>query len=93
MNKLVSIIRIAVLLALGMFAFLFLCGEEQDENLSAWMFHFLVDKALAFLAFYVIVRLYKRWRKVDPWLKAYDKMCEEDLDQPNPAYIGDDKED
>lgn len=35
MNKTISIIRIIILLTLGMFAMLFLLGEEQDANLLA----------------------------------------------------------
>ena len=38
------------------------------------------------LCFY-IGRLYKRWSKVDPWLKAYDKMCDEVMDNPNPSQL------
>ena len=87
MNKLASIIRVAVVLALSTFAFLYLFGEELDENLSAWMLHFLIDKALAFLAILVVVRLYKRWSKIDPWFIAYEEWCKKGEDAPNPMCL------
>lgn len=91
MNKLVSIIRVAVVLALSTFALLFLFGEELDENLSAWIHHFLIDKALAFLAFMVVARLYKRWSKTDPWFIAYEEWSKKAEDTPNPMYIKNNK--
>lgn len=87
MNKTISIIRIATLLALGMFAILFIFGEEQNANLLTWMLRVIVDKALGFGAVILIARLYKRWSKVDPWFIAYDKMCDEVMDKPNPTQL------
>lgn len=81
MNKAVSILRILVLLVLLSVAFLLLLGEEKDEGLTAFIFHFIIDKGLAFLAGYATYRLYKRWSKVDPWIMAYDQMCERDSDK------------
>ena len=77
MNKLTSITRIGIILALGLFALLYLFGEELDHNLSVWILHVIIDKALAILAISIIVRLYKRWSKIDPWFIAYQKMCNE----------------
>jgi len=88
MNKTISIIRIAILLVISTFAFIFLFGEEQGDDASA-LLRILVDKALAFAAFWYVGKLYKRWSKVDPWLMAYDKMCDEVLDKPNPMRIED----
>lgn len=91
MNKSVSIIRVIILLALSTFAIIFLFGEEQGD--SAWTFlQILIDKGLAIGVCYLIGKLYKRWSKVDPWLIAYDKMCDEVMEAPNPAYIGKDNE-
>lgn len=87
MNKTVSIIRILILFTLFGLAIIFLFGEEQDENLLAFTFRIIVDKALAIALFYYSGRLYKRWSKVDPWLKAYDKMCDEVMDKPNPTQL------
>lgn len=87
MNKTISIIRIAILCVLGAFAMIFLFGEEQDEATFDFLLHVLVDKALAIAMFYYVGRLYKRWSKVDPWLKAYDKMCDEVMDNPNPSQL------
>ena len=77
MNKTISVIRIAILFILSGLAFIFIFGEEQDENVWAFFFHVIVDKALGIGLCFYIGRLYKRWSKVDPWLKAYDKMCDE----------------
>ena len=89
MNKTISFIRIAILFVLGMVAILLIFGEEQDANLLTWTFRFIVDKAVGFGTMFLIVRLYKRWSKVDPWLITYDKMCEEVMEKPNPMYIKD----
>lgn len=87
MNKTISIIRLAILCVLGLFAVIFLFGEEQDENALYFLLHVIVDKAIAISLFYYIDRLYKRWSKVDPWLKAYDKMCDEVMEAPNPSQL------
>ncbi len=92
MNKTISIIRIAILLSLGMFAFLFLFSEEQDENPTVWLFHVVIDKVLAIGAIFYMTRLYKRWIKIDPWLMAYEKMCDEVMEKPNPMYLDNDNE-
>lgn len=88
MNKTISVIRIAILFILSGLAFIFIFGEEQDENVWAFFFfHVIVDKGLGIGLCFYIGLLYKRWRKVDPWLKAYDKMCDEVMDKPNPSQL------
>lgn len=87
MNKTISILRILIILALSSFAFLFLLAEEQDENQTAFIFHFLADKTLAIAAFLLIARLYKRWCKVDPWFLAYEKWCKKAEDAPDPMCL------
>lgn len=89
MNKTISFIRIAILFVLGMVAILLIFGEEQDENILAFLLHVIVDKALGIGLCFYIGRLYKRWSKVDPWLMAYDKMCDEVMEKPNPMCIKD----
>lgn len=87
MNKTISVIRISILFALGMVGFLLVFGEEQDANLLSWIFRFVIDKAVGIGIIFLIARLYKRWSKIDPWLKAYDKMCDEVMDKPNPSQL------
>lgn len=87
MNKTISIIRLSILFILSSIALIFLFVEEQDENMLTFFLHILFDKAFAFALFYYVGRLYKRWSKVDPWLKAYDKMCDEVMDNPNPTQL------
>lgn len=93
MNKTISLIRIAILFALGIAALLLIFGEEQDENLIALFLHIIVDKAFGIGLCFYIGRLYKRWSKVDPWLMAYDKMCDEAMEKPNSMCLDNDKED
>lgn len=83
MNKTISLIRIAILCTLACLSMLFIFGEEQDENLTLFLFHVLFDKALGIGLGYILYRLYNRWSKIDPWLIAYDRMCDEDLDKPS----------
>lgn len=85
--KTISVIRIAILFVLGSVATILLFGEEQDENVWAFFFHVIVDKGLGIGLCFYIGRLYKRWSKVDPWLKAYDKMCDEVMDNPKPSQL------
>lgn len=87
MNKTISVIRLAILIILFSVAVVFLFGEEQDESLFSFTIHLIMDKAFALGLFYYVGRLYKRWSKVDPWLKAYDKMCDEVMDNPNPTQL------
>lgn len=87
MNKTISIIRLAILFALGFFAIILLFGEEQDENMWAFTLHMIADKTLALTLFYGIGRLYNRWSKIDPWIMACDKLCDDIMDNPNPNKI------
>lgn len=87
MNKTISIIRICILFVLSGLAMIFIFGEEQDENNLAFLLHVIVDKALGIGLCFYICSIYKRWSKVDPWLKAYDKMCDEVKDNPNPSQL------
>lgn len=83
MNKAISIIRIVILLSLGMLAIWMVFGEEQDRETSAWVIRFFIDKALGLGLCLIISLLYRRWSKVDPWLKAYNRMCDEVIDCPD----------
>lgn len=83
MNKTISLIRIAILCTLACLSMLFIFGEEQDENLTLFCLHVLFDKAIGIGLGYILYRLYNRWSKTDPWLIAYDKMCDEDLGKPS----------
>lgn len=75
MNNTISVIRICILFILAGIAFFLIFGEEQDENTLAFIQHVIVDKTLGVGLCFCICRLYKRWSRVDPWLKAYDKNC------------------
>lgn len=87
MNKTISVIRIAILFILSGLAFIFIFGEEQDENVWAFFFHVIVDKGLGIGLCFYIGRLYKRWSKIDPWIMACDKLCDDIMDNPNPNKL------
>lgn len=92
MNKTISIIRICILFVLGALAMIFIFGKERDGNFFAFFLHVIVDKALGIALCYYIARLYKRWSKIDPWLIAYDKMCDEVMEKPNSMCLDGDTE-
>ncbi len=92
MKKAISIIRIVILFSLGMVAFLLIFGEEQDADLLTWTFRFVIDKAVGIGTIFLMARLYKRWSKVDPWIIAYNKMCDEVMEKPNPMCIKDNED-
>ena len=79
MNKLTSIIRLAVILALFSVAMLLLVCEEGAAP-QAWALRFIIDKALAIGAMLIVARLYSRWSKTDPLFIAYNRMCDADTD-------------
>lgn len=83
MNKTISAIRIVILLSLGILAIWMVFGEEQDRETSAWVIQFFIDKTLGLGLFYIISLLYRRWSRTDPWLKAYNRMCDEVIDSPD----------
>lgn len=85
MNKTISIIRIAILLTLAFVSIPLILGEEQDENILAWLLHFVTDKAVGFALVFLAVGLYKRWKTIDPWLIAYDKFCDTVMHTSNPT--------
>ncbi len=87
MNKAKSIIRIAILLILGITAVGLLFGMEQNKDNTSWFIHFVLDKAFAIGTIWCIVRLYNHWSKIDPWFIAYDKMCDEVMNKPNPTQL------
>lgn len=92
MNKAISIIRISILVALSCIAIILIFGKEQDANLLTWTFSLIIHKSVGIGIIVLIVRLYKRWSKIDPWLIAYYKMCDEVMEKPNPMYLDNDKE-
>ena len=78
MRKSISIIRIAVLFALGIIGSLFLFSEEHDENQLIFWLHLLFDKAIGFLMYFVFYKLYSRWSKLDRWIMAYEQWISKD---------------
>lgn len=89
MNKSISIIRIGILISLFSVGLLFLMGEEPD---TASVLQIFFNKGFALACLYWMGKLYGRWSKVDPIIKAYDKWSDDVMDAPNPMYIGDSEE-
>ncbi len=77
MNKTISIFRIVTLFILSGIALILLLCEETDETPSAFILHLFIDKALAIGLFFYVGNLYKRWSRIDPWIKAYDRMFDD----------------
>lgn len=80
MKTIASIMRIALLLALGIPAILLLTGEETDETQALWLLHLAADKAAGLILGYAFVRLYGRWAKTDPWLSRIDAWNRKETD-------------
>ena len=89
MNKTISIIRISILIALALVAFVGIFSEPTAENNGAWFLDFFLSKGIGAAACYGIYKLYTKWVKVDAWLAAYDKWSEydEEQDAPNPMRL------
>lgn len=83
MNKIVSAIRIAILITLGAFGIILFIGEEVDQDFLQWFIHVIIDKAIAFGALYLMVKLYKHWSKTDQWIIAYNKWNDKALEELN----------
>lgn len=82
MNKTISIIRIAILAMLGSIAMVLLFCEEQGSSVFEFFFRIILDKALGIAFCFYLVRLWKRWSRVDGWLKAYATMLHDVMQEP-----------
>lgn len=80
-KKILSIIRLAILLSIGIAATLLFFSEEQNDVTSAFLLQVLFDKLLAAALFCAAAMLYKRWSITDPLLSDIGSD-EEDADNP-----------
>lgn len=78
-KKILSIIRLAILLSIGIAATLLFFCEEQNDVTSAFLLQVLFDKLLAAALFCAAAMLYKRWSITDPLLSDIGSD-EEDAD-------------
>lgn len=78
-----SIIKIAILVALGFIVVFFgLMSEPLDElSNAAWFGVFFWTKGLAALAGYGLYKLYPRWSKNDKLIAAYEKFSNKGLEK------------
>lgn len=81
MKTILSLVRIAALTLLCAAAILLIFGEEYEVTATVWCLH----KLLGIAAGAAAGLLYKRWCITDPWLRAYDNMCDHVIDRPNPT--------
>lgn len=86
-----SIIRITLIVAAASVGTLGLMAVPYDDS-PTWFTDFFLSKAIAAAGWYAAWLLYAKWSKVDKWLEAYDKSCEEALNAPNPLYIDEEDE-
>ncbi len=80
-KKILSFIRLAILLSIGIAATLLFFSEEQNDVTSAFLLQVLFDKLLAAALFCAAAMLYKRWSITDPLLSDIGSD-EEDADNP-----------
>lgn len=80
MNKTASLIRISILIALCIVAFIGIFSEPMEDS-STWFTDFFLAKGMGLAAIYAMARLYSRWRKSDPWLAWYHQWSVKGCDQ------------
>lgn len=76
MKLTLSLARCAVLLAIGMVAFVGIFSCPLDDS-PTWFSDFIISKAVGFGAGWAMYRLGKKWQN-DPLIQRYMKLCEED---------------
>lgn len=65
-----TLIRKFILLILAIGGIVLVFSEEQDENISNFIFHVIFDKALGFGCLYLMNKLYSRWSKTVKYSKV-----------------------
>lgn len=86
MKKAISVIRICILFTVGSIAILFIFGEEQNESILGFLFHFLIDKLVGVVLLGLTFMLYEHWSHCDRWIQIaahwLDHLASEDEPQP-----------
>lgn len=86
MKKAISLIRICILLTVGCIAVLFILGEEQNESILGFLFHFIIDKLVGIVLLVLTFMLYEHWSRHDRWIHCaahwLDDVVSEDKPQP-----------
>lgn len=75
-----SIIRISILIALSLIAFIGIFSEPFG-NSTTWVTALILSKVFGALAAYATYNLYSKWSKSDKWLAAYDKWCGKGIEE------------
>lgn len=86
MKTITSITHIIILAALAFIAFFGLFSIPSD-NSATWSLDFYISKAIGFAAAYLTFKACGHWSQSDPWLKAYDKMCKDVMDESNSSQL------
>ncbi|MBD5384876.1 hypothetical protein HDR69_00410 [bacterium] len=81
MKTAISLIRIAILVTLGLVAFLLIFGEEQDETTLAFCLHVFFDKTVGVLCILGFSQLYQNWCKYDKWIARFDAWNAKGLEE------------
>lgn len=55
---------------------------------AGWFIQLLLSKVVSAVLFVAFASLYRKWRRTNAWLAAYDSDCEKVLNAPNSLYIG-----
>ena len=80
-----SIVRITMIVAAAAVGTFGLMATLYDD--SPRLITDLCYLALAAGGWGIARLLYAKWSKIDKWLAAYDRSCDEALDATNPIYI------
>ena len=72
----VHLIRIAILLALLTTGLLGIFSIPMD-NSDTWYSDLLLSKISGAVCIWAFHRLYEKWKRIDSWIRAYDKWNEE----------------
>lgn len=78
MKYLASALRFITLLAISAVAIILLFGEEQHNELTAFIFYFLLHKILGLALIATVCALYTRWAPTDYIISRIHKLCQEE---------------
>lgn len=76
MNTLKSIIRIAILIAIGLLGLVMLLSSIDNASELRAITHVVFELPFAGLLLYLFHRLYQRWSVTDKWIKTYNRWIQ-----------------
>lgn len=68
MKYIVFIVQIIVVGSFFSISFILILAEENEIEITVFLFHALIDKILAIILFYIALKLKRKWRETNSWL-------------------------